>query len=213
MVLRIELALKGRLEQHMKAEIAAAEVAVTSVVRRKARTVRNAIAREIKRAAFTRRAFSGELSATVVAKVWPERGRSIETNGRIESKAIYGRRGGPVDLITVFSEGASIRSGAGRFLAIPTEHAPLARSGRRRASPEEMGARFPVRPTDDADLLAIVDPGRKDAEGRPLVLWWLVREVRLRQRIDPAAQHARLTADIDVQVAREWERQARKRGI
>ena len=215
MTTQISLALKGDLERWAKQETRAAEIAVTSVVKSRTRLVRNAVRRQIRRAGFERRAFGASLESTIKGKVYPERGRSINAAGRVESKAVYRRRGGDVDLVTVFSEGATVRGG--QYLAVPTENAPWrsGRAGNAKASPTSdaaAGIRTGIFSAGDG-VFAVYQKGKRDARGRPLVLWWLVRQVRLTRRLDPERELERLTRNIDDLLARRWEREAQKRGV
>jgi len=208
------IAFRGDLRRIMAQERRTAETAVTSVVKSKTRSITKAVQREVRRGGFERGQSGQPLDQTVKGTVYPRRGRSIEAAGRVASKAVYRRPGGDVDLLTVFKEGATVRAGGGRFLAIPTNAAPFreGRGGTRAATPAQYTgptAVFRVR----RDLLAVYDPTRRpDPQGRPVVLWWLVPQVTLAPRIDPDRAYRRLIANIDDLIARRWEREATKRG-
>lgn len=214
MAWELKFALRGDLRRQMAQEVAAAEIAVTAVTRSKGKAIRNGIARQIKRAGFERRQGGAPLDQTVRFKLFPQRGRSINAAGIVSSKATYQRRSGTVDLIEVFSQGRVVRSSQGKFLAIPTKDAPLARSGRRKASPGEVNFKTAVIPTGNRKVLAVIDArtrGRAGAE--PKILWLLVPNVRLGKRIDPQKVVGRLTANYAQQIVARWEREASKRNL
>lgn len=194
-----------------------AERAVTSGVRSTTRGLQRELRRQVKRAFRNAPAAlsGGSIEKTVGARVTPARGASLDAEGLVYSRALYRRPSGQVDLLEVFERGAEIRAAGGTWLAIPTEHAPLrsGRGGQRRASPKESDLKLRFAPTRDPRVARLVlrDPARGAA--REVVVYWLVREVRLAKRLDIVAAERKWRARLGPQIERNLDRLTRRAGI
>ncbi len=188
----LKVAIRGNLTAMMRDEVRAVNKSATIAVRRASRGARRDIIRQIKRSVKAGQGLTRKRPEDwVIAKTTPRRGFSANPTGVVSGRARYRRKGGDVDLLTILDEGATITARSGKFLAYPTENAPLrsGRGGARRAMPSE--ARIPV------DVL----PAGRDAavlvrKGTRQVLWILIRQVRLPRRINAARSHAKRTAKI-----------------
>lgn len=121
MTLRLELAIKGDLSRFLAEEHARLESAVTRAVSGAAQKLKLSLRAETAQRLGTR------LGNAWRSKVYPEGQASAGAAGLVFTKA--------PKLIRAFSEGATIRSKNGTFLAIPTEAAPKRGVGRKRISP------------------------------------------------------------------------------
>ena len=134
-------------------------------------------------------------------------GKGANVEGVVYSKAIYStgrmRPGGPVDLVQLFAQGATIHAASGTWLAIPTEYAPVAggRGVKRRTSPAEMqamGIKLVFLPSGRDRAVAV----RRDG-GRSVVTHVLVRQVILRKRFDVESAVNSYVAQFPEILARE----------
>jgi len=203
------------IARHMRAEIAAAERAVTGAVGRAGAGLQAELRGQV----------VGSGLGARLAKAWrletyPEAGYSIDAAALVWSKA--------PKLIRAFDEGATIRSSSGFWLAIPTENAPRRGIGGKRISP----ATFPEHRYGPLRLiyrrrgpsLLVVDNVRIGRNGRvgrrvqdprtrsgrlrkgltSVVMFTLVRQVRLRKRLDVSAATRRWEARLPGLVVAEW---------
>ena len=208
----LEVAIRGDLKAMMRDEAKALRKSATIAVRRAARGARRDLIRQIKRSVKTNQGLSRKRPEQwVIAKLDPQRGfKSNNPTGVVSGRARYRRRAGEVDLLTILDEGATVTARSGKFLAIPTENAPLrsGRGGARRAMPSEVRIPVDILPARGGRAV-IVRRGTRE------VLWTLVREVRLPKRIDAARSHAKRTAKIvddfisqlakeDVKLEKKW---------
>ena len=190
--MRLEAALQGNLERHMKAEVKAAGRAVVAGTRRAADGLKQEMRTQVTSAGLGRR----------LANSW--RGKTYENKkldaaGRVWTKA--------PTIMRAFDEGVTIKSKKGFWLAIPTEAAPRRGVGGKRISPSTFPEhrfgrlRFVYRGSGKPSLL-VVDGlrarggkrggfsragKRARASGRGLttvVMFIMVPQVRLRKRLD-----------------------------
>ena len=213
MTLKVEVEVSGKVSAATAAEIAAGKRAVTGTFRGKTDEIKQAMRQQI-RAAGLGRGQGRDLAKALRGQTYPQRADSLNAKGVVFSVSRYKRRaGGPIDLVTVFEEGASIRPVAGRFLAIPTPAAGQAqgpgRGGPRKAMPSD----FPEGTLDYVPQSRGADPSpaRLVFKVRPEVTaFFLLRTARIRQRLALAALFEKLTADLDREVGQAWDLEARK---
>lgn len=190
--MELKVAIRGDLRAMMRDERRAIDKAKTIAVRRATRGARLLIANQVKRS--TKRAGrvgGGEPKRWIAASITPKRGFSRNPVGIVAGRARYRRAGGEVDLLTVLDEGATITARNAKWLAIPTEFAPLrpGRGGARRARPKEV--RFPLTFLPSGPNKAVLV-----RKGTREVLWVLVRQVRFPKKIDVARADARRSGKI-----------------
>lgn len=214
--MELTLAIRGDLRQILAQRLRGAERAVTGGVRSTTFGLRRELCRQIKRAfrSASVALSGGRIEKTVGARVTPARGFSLEPEGLVYSRALYRRPSGQIDLLEVFDRGAEIKAAGGRWLAIPTEHAPLrsGRGGQRRASPKESGLKLQFLPTRDPRVARLVVRDEARRPGQPAVIYWLVREVRLAKRLDIAAAERKWRARLGPQIERNLDRLGRRHG-
>ena len=195
----------GELGHFLNAQAKAVDVGGRKAMRLTAGAIRKKIAGNV------RRAFPGG-GGTTLAKLVRSRisGKGADIEGTVFSRAAYGRSslrpGGPVDLVQLYAQGATIKSARGGYLAIPTENAPL-RSARgprgQRMTPRQMieaGQKLAFLPAGGGRLVAVL---KSRDGGRPVVTHVLVRQVSLRQRYDIQSVVDRYAAQFPEIVARE----------
>ena len=195
----VEVKVRGNPKEMFRDEVRALAKASTLAVRRTAFASSRAIANEARKALRTGRRGAGQpLDKTLRVKSDPARGYSLAPTSRVYSKAVYRKgRSAEIDLLAVFEEGAIVRARHGQgWLAIPTENAPW-RSGRggvRRAQPSEaaegLRKHFAILPAA-GNRAVIIDRRTKQ------VLWVLVRQVRIRKRLNIAAIHEKQGRELD----------------
>jgi len=210
---RFRMALRGDLRAAAEADLRVGKRAVTSVVRRKTNLVKPNIRKEIQGAGL-----GPKLAKTIQGVSNPRRGASFEASGVVFSKAFVKGRGSSssrqkaVDLVTVFTEGTTIRARRGRYLAVPVPDAggQIRRSpgSRRKGSPAMSPEEFA---SVGVPLLFLDNPPRLVSRAKPTeVFFWLVTQVRIRPRIDPASEFDRAMANFDQLIARKWERDSQR---
>jgi hypothetical protein len=190
--MRLEAAIQGNLERHMKAEVKAAGNAVVSGTRRAADGFKHEMRAQVTSAGLGRR----------LANSWRGRvyeNKKLDAAGRVWTKA--------PTIMRAFDEGVTIKSKKGLWLAIPTHSAPRRGIGGKRISPSTFPEhrfgplRFVYRGSGKPSLL-VVDGlrarggkrggfsragKRAQASGRGLttvVMFIMVPQVRLRKRLD-----------------------------
>lgn len=205
MTWQISLALRGDLEKFLDAEVKAGKRSVSTVIRRRVNRLKNDLRRQIKRAGLSER-----LGKTVRGETYPKRGASLNAAGRVFSKAIVKRTGGIADLITLLDTGAVIKAGAGRALAIPLPAAGRGRGVKGDPASKKPGD-FP-----DGTFRLVVSRDRKTAvlvfrsgprQGEAAFI--LVRQVRLKKRINIERAYQKAIRGIDDDIVRQWERNNR----
>ena len=111
MSLRFKAAVRGDLKAWVAKEQRAGAGAVTTVVRRRVTAAKRNLRAQV------RGKVDPNLQNSVRATTDPKKGQSFKIIGKVYSSAIYKKRkGGIVDLITVFDEGAVIRAAPGEYL-------------------------------------------------------------------------------------------------
>ena len=195
--------VEGELGHFLNAQAKAVDVGGRKAMRLTAGAIRKKIAGNV------RRAFPGG-GGTTLAKLVRSNisGKGADIEGTVFSRAAYGRSslrpGGPIDLVQLYAQGATIKSARGGYLAIPTENAPLksARGPRgQRMSPREMiaaGQKLAFLPAGAGRLVAVLKRG-----GTSVVTHVLVRQVSLRKRYDIQSVVDRYAAQFPEIIARE----------
>jgi hypothetical protein len=190
--MRLEAALQGDLEKHMKAEVRAAGRAVVAGTRRAADGLKHEMRVQVTSAGLGRR----------LANSW--RGKTYENNKLDAAGRVWTRA---PTIMRAFDEGVTIKSKKGLWLAIPTPAAPRRGVGGKRISPSTFPEhrfgrlRFVYRGGGKPSLL-VVDGlrsrggkrggfaragKRAQATGRGLatvVMFIMAPQVRLRKRLD-----------------------------
>lgn len=188
---RFTLVIKGQLSAFLAQLPDEYARSTTNVVRRKAASLKRALRRDVVRAGLGVR-----LGNAIRDQIFPRRGRSLRARGRVFSRAIVGKRGQRTDLITLFEEGAVIRPLRRKFLAIPTAEAGI----RRMPALWPRGSLF-VRSSRQSAILV-----HEDQPNVPLFV--LVRQVRIRRRLNVRGISERQLRNTDVLLARDMERRA-----
>lgn len=190
----------------MRDDLNAVARAATTSVRRATLGSRRDIRKQLRRSLTLGKRLSGaSLEDLVRAWVEPRRGNRLDPKGRVYSRSRYRRPSGLVDLLLVFDEGAVITGRGGKWLAIPTEDAPLrrGRGGARRATPREAGLNLFFLPAG-RNRGVLVD--RRSEK----VMYVLVKQVRIAKRIDLdrvfQVRSARLVEQFFRTLAREDEK-------
>jgi hypothetical protein len=190
--MRLEAAIQGNLERHMKVEVKAAGSAVVAGTRRAADGLKQEMRTQVASAGLGRR-----LANSWRGKIYEN--KKLNAAGRVWTKA--------PTIMRAFDEGVTIKSKKGLWLAIPTPSAPRRGVGGKRISPSTFPEhrfgrlRFVYRGSGKPSLL-VVDGlrarggkrggfsragKRARATGRGLttvVMFIMVRQVRLRKRLD-----------------------------
>lgn len=174
----LSLAVSGELSLYFKKINAAVDQGVRAGLRRTTFGMRNGIRTRIRRSG----GFKTNFARLVVASV---KGRGLDAVGTVRSVATYdkGNRAQPVDLVTLFSQGATLRAAKGKWLAIPTGHGPLKPGGRGRsryATPSEalsLGNQLTFIPAGNGRAVLV-------NKARNVVTHVLIRQATLRKRYD-----------------------------
>ncbi len=193
--MRLQVAIQGNLNDLLKAELAAAERAVSAGVREATDGLKTELRRQITHAGLGNR-----LANTWRGEVYPKGQPSIGAAGFVWSKA--------PGLVRMYAEGAIIRSKRGLFLAIPTPAAGRYGDARQKITPGSwerihgMRLRFVYRRSRPSLLVAdnarlttrgrmAANIGRRQGDpftrlsGRTTVpLFILVPQVTVRKRLD-----------------------------
>lgn len=205
-MIQLQMALRGRLNEYFKAEQAAVQKGIRGALRATAFAVRRDIRRQMKSAGLGK----GRLQKALNVKSLP-----ASSNGdqavRLRSYAVYPQKtyrpGGKVDLISLFSQGATIRAANMRFLAIPTPEDPMGRRGMR-ARPEELVSRgyklhFAKGKSGGGVLIT-------EIQGHPVVTHVLRRQVTLRKRLDTMSAEKKAWGEFPGRLSREINRAKNK---
>ena len=209
--MRIEAAIKGNLQQFMKKQVEAAEIAITEAVHEITGNVKNDLRSQVRSAGL----------GDKVANAWRDKyygGKSMKAAGFIFSKA--------EDIIAAFSSGAPIRSKHGWYLAIPTSAAPKRGTNGKRIQPSNFPEaslgklRFVYR--RGAPSLLVVDNlrargGKRGGFGRAsesalrsgrglatVVMFILVQQVTLKKRFDISEPVNRWQPKLGEAVLAHW---------
>ena len=213
--MRLLAAIQGNLNDLLKAELAAAERAVSAGVREATDGLKTELRRQITGAGLGTR-----LANTWRGEAYPKSGQSIGAAGYVWSKA--------PGLVRLYAEGAIIRSKQGLFLAIPTPAAGRFGDGRRKITPgtweriHGMRLRFVYR--RGAPSLLVADNARLAKRGRATAnigrskgnaftrlsgrstvpLFVLVPQVTVRRRLDVEGAAQKWIAALPQLVLRSW---------
>lgn len=206
--MELQAAVRGDLRAILRDEERAIARAASRSVRAAAGQARRMLRGQIRRNfGRERERLSGAaFEDTVRYRSQPRRGQALDATATVYSRARYQRPGGEVDLLAVYDEGVSIRARNGRWLAVPTEHAPLrsGRGGARRASPKEIRIALQFIQLDQQRAL-LVSRGRNRR-----VFYVLLREIRLEKRLDVQrawqSGEKRLSSEFARQLVREDRR-------
>ena len=173
--MRLKAAITGNLEQVMAQEYSLASRAVTAGVGKRTDVLKADL-----RGQITRARLGGRL-----AKAW--RGRVYENDGINAAGFVWSKA---PKIMRAFDEGVVIRAKGGRWLAIPTEHAPrrgTSAGGRssmsRRISPKSYVWRNRLRFVLVNPRLALLVERRKGSR-KNLVMFILVKQVKLKKRLN-----------------------------
>lgn len=197
MSFRLGLAIVGSLQEKLAADLKAGETAVTAAMDEAGQGLKNAYRQDIVGAGLGRR-----LANTWRHKRYPNKGKSLKAAALVYNKA--------PEIVEAHASGVTIRANSAKFLAIPTQNAPKTGRDRVAISPTDWPThRYgPLRfvKTKRGGLL-VVDGVRVTAKGRvskirgrkatktkgayssltgraTVVMFVLVRQVRLRKRLD-----------------------------
>jgi hypothetical protein len=211
--MRIDASIIGDIAQVMRDEFEKGEKAVTGVMK--------AVATELKgdwRAQVRGAGLGNRLANAVRAKHYPQGADSMNAAALIWSNA--------PKITAAFEEGPTIRSGNGFWLAIPTDAAGRGMRGKK-ITPGEWEQRtggrlrFVYRTgrtallvADDARLnsrgVAAQKRGKRRADGiltgaQTVVIFTLVRQVKLPKRLDLAKSAERVGATIPGRITANWK--------
>ena len=207
------VAIRGDLKKWCAANAAAVEAGTRRAVTQGAASLRTAVRRQVRSAGFKGR--GATLAKSVRSRA--DRTASVPTAIVYSRAVVRGQgRAGPVDLLLAHDRGETIRSRGGKWLAIPTGQGPVGRRAgqyqslsKMLADPRERG-RVAVVPARGGKMVALWTPN----PGSPAVVTHvLVREVRLRKRLDLARAERETSAKLPQLLARAIEREAQKKGI
>ncbi|MDP6346241.1 MAG: DUF6441 family protein, partial [Alphaproteobacteria bacterium] len=133
--MRLEAAIQGNLEQHMKAEVKAAGSAVVAGTRRAADGLKHEM-----RAQVTSAGLGHRLANSWRGRVYEN--KKLDAAGRVWTKA--------PTIMRAFDEGVTIKSKKGLWLAIPTPAAPRRGVGGKRIT--DLSKRIPVAAKELLDI-------------------------------------------------------------
>lgn len=207
---QLSLAVRGDLGRYQEAEAKALAEARTAVVRRRAGVAQRFLRKQIAAAGGAME----KLVKTVRVRNEPARTVTPDPKSVVYSRSLVKNRvSGKVDVLTLLDHAQTIRPldhRGGAFLLIPLN----AHGVTRRQNPLKNPERYQVIIARDKKSGVIVERApkgsRREAEGRKVVLWILVRQVHLKKRIDTATAHARALKGIEEQIDREWTRRAER---
>jgi len=209
--MRITAAIQGSLAEYMAAEVRAAETAVTSGVKQATDGLKGAMRRQVTSAGLGQR-----LANTWRGKVYPQGQVSLKAAGLVYTNA--------PEIMVGLETATVIRGKDGLWLAIPTPNAPKRGMGGKRINPsnfpeQSLGRlRFVYRPSGVS--LLVVDNVRttargirsatdkQKASGRGLstaVMFWLVRQVRTKKRIDLKREAETWQNRLPVLIVSHWK--------
>ena len=200
---QFDAAIRGKLKAEMAAEVKAGEGAVTAVIRRRTLKLKQDVRAQISSAGLGER-----LGNAMRDRFYPSRGASLSATGVVASRAIYKRPGGLVDLITVFQEGATINARGGKYLAIPVG----------------VGKNESLRNFDSKDIdlipfrngqgyVVLRRGARQFGRGGGGVLFLLIKQARIKRRLNLDGVIAAAENGIDQDIVNEWNSRATRLGL
>lgn len=220
--MRLELAIQGKLGEHMRAETAAGARAVSQAMRTTAGVAKTKLRAQIRSAGMGSR-----LANTWRAEVYPSQRPSLNAAALIYSRA-------PV-IIEAFDKGVTIRSRSGFWLAIPLPAAGKTGLGRKRITPggferrTGLKLRFVYRRNGPSMLVAdnarITKGGNARAnvtrskkgtytrlKGRTTVpVFLLYPQVKMPKKLDVEKVRAQADRDLARTIVWNWNMQARRK--
>jgi len=209
--MKFTAAIQGSLTETMAAEVRAAETAVTAGVKQATDGLKGAMRRQVTSAGLGQR-----LANTWRGKVYPQGQVSLKAAGLVYTNA--------PEIMMGLETATTIRGKDGLWLAIPTPNAPKRGMGGKRINPsnfpeQTLGRlRFVYRPSGVS--LLVVDNVRatargirsatdkQKASGRGLstaVMFWLVRQVRTKKRIDLKREAEVWQNRLPVLIVNHWK--------
>ena len=209
--MRITAAIQGSLTETMATEVRAAEKAVTSGVKQATDGLKGAMRRQVTSAGLSQR-----LANTWRGKVYPQGQVSLKAAGLVYTNA--------PEIMTGLETATVIRGKDGLWLAIPTPNAPKRGVGGKRINPSNFPEqilgrlRFVYRPSGVS--LLVVDNVRTTARGirsasdkqkssgrglSTAVMFWLVRQVRTKKRIDLKREAEAWQNRLPVLIVNHWK--------
>ena len=177
----IRVRVHGSMEDLLRNEIVSVRAAATAAVRKAAFGVRKDISEAVRR---TTKRTPKTLAKAVRTKIEPATGDALDPKGVTYSKALYARKGGQFDLLDLHDSSYTIVPFERQWLAIPTEHAPMARTGgrSRKAYPKEVDRKlFFMKRTERFALLIDNVTGK--------IFYFLVKQTRRQKKINILALH------------------------
>ena len=206
MTWQLTLALKGGLQRYLDAEVKAGRRSVYGVVNTRKNSLKNKLRKQVRAATK-----SQKLANTIRDWINPEKEFAANVTAYVFSKALYKRRGGLTDIITLLDTGDTIRARSGKSLSIP-----LPAAGRGTGYRNNPVARKPSDWPDGTFYLVPSESGRtavlrfREGSKKGQAAFLLVKQVRFHKRIDIAKDYRIAIRNIDLAVARKWERESQK---
>lgn len=212
--MRLKAAITGDLPKFMASQVDAAKEAVTQGVRKVATDIRDDLRKQVVAAGL-----GTKMSRTWKVDFYPKGRNSLKPAGLVYPDMAR--------VIRAFSEGATIRSKHGKFLAVPSDACPKRGIGGKRISPSTFPEysygklRFVYRPHGVS--LLVVDNLRAGAKGKfrkapesaqrsgrgltTVVMFFLVPQVHLKKRLDIAAVAEDRGPELPQAILNAWPEQ------
>jgi len=194
--MQLGVKLEGDFKQMMVDKGLADEKAATKAIRRASTGLKNEVRGQIKSAGLGQR-----FANTIRSKIYPERRDSINAAGWIYASAKSSK---DRFYTNVFEEGATIRAGSGKWLAMPIN---VGYVGSKRVGINDLKRlNLEFRPTNRPGVALLVQriKGKPD---QPVFL--LLKQVRIRKRIDAMGASQRWFDRIPDLLAEEMEKGSR----
>ncbi len=213
--MRLKAAITGDLPKFMRSQVAAAETAVTQGVREISTEIRDDLRTQVVSAGL-----GVAMSRTWKVAFYPKGRKSIKAAGLIYPDM--------PKVIRAFSEGMTIRTKRGSFLAVPTPDAPKKGVGGKRINPTNFPEhtlgklQFVYRP-HGVSLLVVNNLRMSGKKGRfrkasdsalrsgrgltTVVMFYLVPQVHLRKRLDIQTVVDRHAPDLPQAILDAWPEQ------
>lgn len=197
----IRAALRGSLKAQLAAEAKAGSDAVITVIRRRTLKLKQDI-----RAAIAGAGLGTRLGNAIRDRFYPNAG--LDAKGIVDSKAIYKRPGGFVDLITVFQEGATITAFGGKYMAIPVG------AGKKESLRNFDRKDIDLVPFRNGQGYVVLRRGaREHGRGGGGILFLLVKKVTIKPRLDLAAAEEAAFSGIEQEIVNVWTGRAERLGL
>lgn len=206
MTWQVSLALKGDLHRYLDAEVKAGRRSVFGVVNSRKNSLKNKLRKQVRAATK-----SQKLANTIRDWINPDKEFAANVTAYVFSKALYKRRAGLTDIITLLDEGETVRARSGKALSIP-----LPAAGRGSGYKNDPVARKPTDWPEGTFYLVPSENGRsavlrfREGPKKGQAAFLLVKHVRHHKRIDINKDYQAAIRNIDLAVARKWERESLK---